>query len=414
MFVYKRDTLEKTIEYISDNRARVGIYHRPTKMALSFVVYTDERMPKVEPNVYPSKLFSDAPLSSLVSVYEIRGMEKDSDKYSFVKDVYSPRKTLVENFLEAIEVFENEIFERLNEQKPQANPPAPQSPPNSDKVSERPIVGDFVRQGNVYGRVVDVNQETREVKISIMSKADVMAALRLQQMGMKEEASESGFIMAAGGDTGFFVVIVDEQGSNLKILRPTPPPQGGGDMPEPPQGTPDDQEQEPQPDNVEDPFDDSQSDDSEGQDTEGKDGEGQDTEGKDGEGKDEEGQDGEGQDADGQDADGQDENGQDGDSPDGDDEFSEDDADFGDESEGDEQSFQDKIEEERKKQMSMKERLERMAEGDLQTITRALGLTDLKKDLPSRRAAQKLTDGLTFFDTMNEARIINAINFAFK
>lgn len=64
--------------------------------------------------------------------------------------------------------------------------------------------------------------------------------------------------------------------------------------------------------------------------------------------------------------------------------------------------------------MSMKERLERMAEGDLQTITRALGLTDLKKDLPSRRAAEKLTDGLTFFDTMNEARIINAINFAFK
>jgi hypothetical protein len=391
MFVYKRDTLEKTIEYISDNRARVGIYHRPTKMALSFVVYTDERMPKVEPNVYPSKLFSDAPLSSLVSDYEIRGMEADSDMYSFVKDVYSPRKTLVENFLEAIEVFENEIFERLNEQKPQATPPAPQSPPNTDKVSELPIVGDFVRQGNVYGRVVDVNQETREVKISIMSKADVMAALRLQQMGMKEEASESGFIMAAGGDTGFFVVIVDEQGSNLKILRPTPPPQGGGDMPEPPQGTPDDQEQEPQPDNVEDPFDDSQSDDSEGQDSEGQDGEGQDGEGQDGEGQDGEGQDGKG-------------------------EFSEDDADFGDDSEGDGdgKSFQDKIEEERQEQTSMRKRLERMAEGDLQTITSALGLTDLKKDLPSRRAAEKLTDGLTFFDTMNEARIINAINFAFK
>ena len=399
MFVYKRDTLEKTIEYISDNRARVGIYHRPTKMALSFVVYTNEGMPKLEPNVYSSKSFSDAPLSSLVSDYEIRGMQKDSDKYSFVKDVYSPRKTLVENFLEAIEVFENEIFERLNEQKPQATPPETPPQPEGEKKSELPRVGDFVRQGKVFGRVVDVNQETREVKISIMSEADVMAALKLQQMGMKEEASESGFIMAAGGDTGFFVVIVDEQGSNLKILRPTPPPQGGGDMPEPPEATPDDQEQEPQPDNIEDPFDDSQSDDSKGQDGEGQDGEGQD---------------GEGQDGEGQDADGQDENGQDGDSQDGDDEFSEDDADFGDESEGDEQSFQDKIEEERKEQMSMKERLERMAEGDLETITRALGLTDLKKDLPSRRAAEKLTDGLTFFDTMNEARIINAINFAFK
>ena len=394
MFVYKRDTLEKTIEYISDNRARVGIYHRPTKMALSFVVYTNEGMPKLEPNVYPSKSFSDAPLSSLVSDYEIRGMQKDSDKYSFVKDVYSPRKTLVENFLEAIEVFENEIFERLNEQKPQATPPETPPQPEGEKKSELPRVSDFVRQGKVFGRVVDVNQETREVKISIMSEADVMAALKLQQMGMKEEASESGFIMAAGGDTGFFVVFVDEQGSNLKILRPTPPPQGGGDMPEPPEATIDDQEQEPQPDNIEDPFDDSQSDDSKGQDGEG--------------------QDGEGQDGEGQDADGQDENGQDGDSKDGDDEFSEDDADFGDESEGDEQSFQDKIEEERKEQMSMKERLERMAEGDLETITRALGLTDLKKDLPSRRAAEKLTDGLTFFDTMNEARIINAINFAFK
>jgi hypothetical protein len=404
MFVYKRDTLEKTIEYISDNRARVGIYHAPTKMALSFVVYTNERMPKLEPNVYPSKSFSDAPLSSLVSDYEIRGMQKDSDKYSFVKDVYSPRKTLVENFLEAIEVFENEIFERLNEQKPQATPPETPPQPEAEKKSELPRVGDFVRQGKVFGRVVDVNQETREVKISIMSEADVMAALKLQQMGMKEEASESGFIMAAGGDTGFFVVIVDEQGSNLKILRPTPPPQGGGDMPEPPEGTPDDQKQEPQPDNIEDPFDDSQSDDSKGQDGEGQDGEGQDGEG----------QDGEGEDGEGQDADGQNENGQDGDSQDGDDEFSEDDADFGDESEGDEQSFQDKIEEERKEQLSMKERLERMAEGDLETITRALGLTDLKKDLPSRRAAEKLTDGLTFFDTMNEARIINAINFAFK
>jgi hypothetical protein len=404
MFVYKRDTLEKTIEYISDNRARVGIYHAPTKMALSFVVYTNERMPKLEPNVYPSKSFSDAPLSSLVSDYEIRGMQKDSDKYSFVKDVYSPRKTLVENFLEAIEVFENEIFERLNEQKPQATPPETPPQPEGEKKSELPRVGDFVRQGKVFGRVVDVNQETREVKISIMSEADVMAALKLQQMGMKEEASESGFIMAAGGDTGFFVVIVDEQGSNLKILRPTPPPQGGGDMPEPPEGTPDDQKQEPQPDNIEDPFDDSQSDDSKGQDGEGQDGEGQDGEG----------QEGEGEDGEGQDADGQNENGQDGDSQDGDDEFSEDDADFGDESEGDEQSFQDKIEEERKEQLSMKERLERMAEGDLETITRALGLTDLKKDLPSRRAAEKLTDGLTFFDTMNEARIINAINFAFK
>ena len=394
MFVYKRDTLEKTIEYISDNRARVGIFHRPTKMALSFVVYTNEGMPKLEPNVYPSKSFSDAPLSSLVSDYEIRGMQKDSDKYSFVKDVYSPRKTLVENFLEAIQVFENEIFERLNEQKPQATPPETPPQPEGEKKSELPRVSDFVRQGKVFGRVVDVNQETREVKISIMSEADVMAALKLQQMGMKEEASESGFIMAAGGDTGFFVVFVDEQGSNLKILRPTPPPQGGGDMPEPPEGRPDDQEQEPQPDNIEDPFDDSNSDDSKGQDGEG--------------------QDGEGQDADGQDADGQDENGQDGDSPDNDDEFSEDDADFGNESDGDEQSFQDKIEEERKEQMSMKERLERMAEGDLETITRALGLTDLKKDLPSRRAAEKLTDGLTFFDTMNQARIINAINFAFK
>ena len=55
-----------------------------------------------------------------------------------------------------------------------------------------------------------------------------------------------------------------------------------------------------------------------------------------------------------------------------------------------------------------------MAKDDLERLTRILGLSDLKKDLPSKRAALKLTQGLEAFETMNEARIINAINFAFK
>jgi hypothetical protein len=447
MFVYKKGTLERSVEYLDPIKSKVGIYHKPTKMSLSFVVYNDKALPLKEPNSYPSKSFSDAPFSEMLSVYEVRGMQPDTDKYDFIKDVYMPRKTLVENFMEAIEVFENEIFNRLNEEKPQPSAPEGQTPP-TNKVSELPKVGDFVRQGSVFGRVVDVDTETRMVKIAPMDKNEVLSILKLQQNAMREEASEAKF--KDGGALEFMSVIVDEQGSNLIILRPTPP-SSGGQPPQTPEGA-EEQEQEPQdqPDNVEDPFQendgdgqgqdgqgqdgqgqdgqgqdgqgqdgqgqDGQGQDGEGQDGQGQDGQGQDGEGQDGQGQDGQGQDGEGQDGEGQDGQGQDGQGQDGQGQDGQGQFSEDDYDFDEkgEGEGDGKTIEEIVEEERQAKINLSNSLENMAKDDLERLTRILGLIDLKKDLPSKRAAIKLTQGLDAFERMNEARIINAINFAFK
>jgi hypothetical protein len=425
MFVYKKGTLERSVEYLDPIKSKVGIYHKPTKMSLSFVVYNDKALPLKEPNSYPSKSFSDAPFSEMLSVYEVRGMQPDTDKYDFIKDVYMPRKTLVENFMEAIEVFENEIFNRLNEEKPQPSAPEGQAAP-TNKVSELPKVGDFVRQGSVFGRVVDVDEETRMVKIAPMDKNEVLSILKLQQNAMREEASEGKF--KDGGALEFMSVIVDEQGSNLIILRPTPP-SSGGQPPQAPEGA-EEQEPQDQPDNVEDPFQendgdgqgqdgqgqDGQGQDGEGQDGQGQDGQGQDGEGQDGQGQDGQGQDGQGQDGQGQDGEGQDGQGQDGQGQDGEGQFSEDDYDFDEkgEGEGDGKTIEEIVEEERQAKINLSNSLENMAKDDLERLTRILGLSDLKKDLPSKRAAIKLTQGLDAFETMNEARIINAINFAFK
>jgi len=184
MFVYRNNTLEKFVEYIDDKKSKVGIYHVPTKMALSFTIYSDPSLPLNQPNVFKSKSFSDSELSSMISAYEIRGMETDSDKYNFLKDVYNSRKTLVENFLEAIEVFEDEIYKRLKEQRPQATPPTTPPPPQTQ--SELPNVGDIVEVDGKFGVVTDVKGESREIKISQMTRDEAMSRLRVIQTTQEE------------------------------------------------------------------------------------------------------------------------------------------------------------------------------------------------------------------------------------
>lgn len=193
MFVYRNNTLEKFVEYIDDKKSKVGIYHVPTKMALSFTIYSDPSLPLNQPNVFKSKSFSDSELSSMISAYEIRGMETDSDKYNFLKDVYNSRKTLVENFLEAIEVFEDEIYNRLKEQKPQATPPTTPPPPQNPKddqkpktKSELPNVGDIVEVDGKFGFVTDVKGESREIKISQMTRDEAMSRLKVIKTTQEE------------------------------------------------------------------------------------------------------------------------------------------------------------------------------------------------------------------------------------
>jgi hypothetical protein len=164
----------------------------------------------------------------MASRYEIKGIELSGDKYDVIKEVYNPNKTSLENFLEAIDIFENYIYNRLKEKVASARPPGNPTPPETESVL--PKVGDFVRVGKRFGRVRDVDEETREVSITQMSKKDVLRNLRgiINQGPLRDFETfktggslglpKVGDLVATQGQYGR-VVQVDKKTRRLRVQR---------------------------------------------------------------------------------------------------------------------------------------------------------------------------------------------------
>lgn len=241
-----------------------------------------------------------------------------------------------------------------------------------------------------------------------------------KKYGIKYEDG-GNIVLAEGGDTGFFSVIVDEKNSNVKILRPSMGgSQGGDDASDNNSETPD---------NIKDPFNDGGNEGgSKGQGGQGQRGSKDDSGQKGGEEggdmpfalidtaqnfgleDDDEGNDisfplidtaedfGLEDDQEGEDIQG----------------FTDTTEGFGGDSTDEDESFGDKIKRIREEQERARKNLERMGASDLEAVQRALGVSNLKSDLPSKKAAMKVALRLNLFDTMNTERIINAVNFAFK
>lgn len=275
MFVYKKDSLKTEFVPVRGDIAAMRMTHEPSGVIIDFEFSTDENEDLASD---PKFLSADGKKVNMLGPYKIYKV-KENQKYLFYEEVFDAKKDLVNNFKEAIGVFEQRIFEQLNEPEPQ--PTNEQSTPstNDDKFSALPMVGDFVKVGSRFGRVVDVDETTRMVKIDKMSEKEVMKILRAQknqaigQAGGQDDYELLEDVFDDGGivsiDEGFFVVQVDEQGANLTILRiqePAQPSEAGSQ-----QG--DEGEQgEPQPDNVEDPFEDNDSEQEQGQDGESEEG----------------------------------------------------------------------------------------------------------------------------------------------
>lgn len=241
-----------------------------------------------------------------------------------------------------------------------------------------------------------------------------------KKYGIKYEDG-GNIVLAEGGDTGFFSVIVDEKNSNVKILRPSMGgSQGGDDASDNNSETPD---------NIKDPFNEGGNEGgSKGQGGQGRGGSKDDSGQKGGEEggdmpfalidtaqnfgleDDDEGNDisfplidtaedfGLEDDQEGEDIQG----------------FTDTTEGFGGDSTDEDESFGDKIKRIREEQERARKNLERMGASDLEVVQRALGVSNLKSDLPSKKAAMKVALRLNLFDTMNTERIINAVNFAFK
>jgi hypothetical protein len=355
---------------------------------------------------------------NILSPYKVYKLDANNN-YIFVKDLYDAKKTLLDNFKEAIDYFEQSIFNELKETAPKPEAPAPKEENEAPKMSELPQVGDFVRVGADYGRVVDVDSNTRMVKVEKMSQDDVKSLLQLQQQSQTDTEEFGGLIdsiLKNGGEIimseGFFVVQVEPSGSNVKILRVNEPQSQE-------QEEPNDEPQEPQetPDNVEDPFQEqSQEEESEG----GEGGEGGESgeesetekgeresevegqEGEDGEGEEGESEEGQSEESEGEEGEGEEgESGEEGDS------------DFGDDS--DDQDPLEKVKKELEKAQKEQEKSKKQAKDDVETILNAfnMDLPTIKKSFINAITLKRAVGDTEIFEDDNTNRITRAIDLIF-
>lgn len=455
MFVYKKDSLKTEFVPVRGDIAAMRMTHEPSGVIIDFEFSTDENQDLASD---PKFLSADGKKVNMLGPYKIYKV-KENQKYLFYEEVFDAKKDLVNNFKEAIGVFEQRIFEQLNE--PEPKPTNEQSAPsNQDEgFSALPMVGDFVKVGSRFGRVVDVDENTRMVKIDKMSEKEVMKILRAQknqaigQAGEQDDYELLDDIFDDGGivsmEEGFFVVQVDEEGSNLTILRVQEPSQQSDAGSQ--QGD-EGQEGEPQADNIEDPFEDNESEQEQGQDgendggvdqeqeqsdegqDEGEQGDDQGSEEGDDQGNDQgENQDGDSGDSAGDDSSDSDDVGsQDGDGTDSGDESTEENRgedkggkggnDFADDEFDDDEIFtSDDLEEALKdvqKQLETqeKEKQESNTKVDLQEFARALSLTadNISDNFLTKKELRAVIGDRQIFSSDNKQRIENVINLIFS
>lgn len=439
MFVYKKNTLEREISPIDAFTAKYLLRHAPTGVTIEFKFIVSAEKIKSEGEQgtnysilnkqlsFASNLGkgNDSVNENILSPYKVYKLDANNN-YVFVKDLYDSKKTLLDNFKEAIETFEQSIFNELKEVPPTAQPPQEKEDNKAPKVSELPVVGDFVRVEKDYGRVVDVDEQTRMVKIEKMSQQDVSSLLRLQQQSQTPTKEMGGLIdsiMKSGGELvsteGFFVVQVEPSGSNLKILRVNEPSN------QPPEAEEPQEPQEPQemPDNVEDPLQENESQDQNGENQggegeEGEEGEGQEgEEGEGDEGEGEKGEKGEDQEGEGEEGEGDEGEGQEGEAKKSEGEeggISEDEDEFGDDD--DDEDPLSKIKGEIQKAQKDLEKTQKQAKDDVEVILNLfnMDLPTIKKSFISASTLKRAIGDTQLFSDNNNIRIQKAIDLIFS
>jgi hypothetical protein len=183
--------------------------------------------------------------------------------YVIYEEFYKNNKTTKENFEEAILFFEDNIYKLLEETPPVVGTPKSDDAPPPETFQEVPIVGDIVQVGSKFGVVTDVIDT--QVVTKELSKDEAMRILKNQknafisiaQAGNTTDDLDLEIPSFDDGGSISSSIIFDTQKDKIIILRVKPPQTGGtpppeGGTPPPEGGTP--PPQEPQPDNVKDPF----------------------------------------------------------------------------------------------------------------------------------------------------------------
>jgi hypothetical protein len=160
MFVFKKGKLRQDPIIISPTEVVYRLTHESSGMSIEVTFNpTDTK------DVRPYKVFKEV-----------------NDTYIIYKEFSNKKnnKSLKETFEEAIEFFEDNIFEQLKEQKPQIKPqPTSENPPKTKEVMETPNVNDIVQVGKNFGIVTDVMGG--KVIVRNLDKKEAMNLLRARK-----------------------------------------------------------------------------------------------------------------------------------------------------------------------------------------------------------------------------------------
>jgi len=155
MFVYKKGTLERKVEALTTEIAVAKLHHKPTGVTFSYEF-------RVDPNARALMRSADPIEHNIVSPYQIYKLDPNG-KYDFKEEVWDMGGSLLDNFKEAINVFETKIYEELDEEEPTPKP-----------FSQMPEVGDLIRIGNDrFGVVTASNEATREIEFEEKTKEEM-------------------------------------------------------------------------------------------------------------------------------------------------------------------------------------------------------------------------------------------------
>ena len=432
MLVYKKGKLIRELIPIGNNLFTLKLSHLDSGLNID------------------TEFSKDLPSRSYYKVYK----EVDGKFKIFKEFLVGKKETKLDNFKNAIAFFEMKILEELNEKPQNATPPPQQDAKKPETFSKIPEVGEIIKVNNEFGRVVDVN--STNVSFKELSKKEAMDILREQKNQLIQQNFKFGgslnkdvqdlvsdLIMEIGGKISS-IKTYDAEKVKFIILQVKPPQEAPDDFSPTPPEDENETEKEPQPDNVQDPFDeendinDSSENDSDGDDSNGDDSNGDDSNGDDSNGDDSDGDDSDGDDSDGDDSNGDDSNGDDsdGDDSDGDDSDGDDsdgDDSDGDDSDGDDEDSKDSEEDDFGDDDSqpdlesiLKKVLDDIEKGknlndikinnDINAIEKALNSTRLKikNQFKTPRLAIIGIGKQNIFTTDNQERIKQAVNKIFE
>jgi hypothetical protein len=301
MLVYKKGELIRELIPIGNNLFTLKLSHLDSGLNID------------------TEFSKDLPSRSYYKIYK----EVDGKFKIFKEFLAGKKETKLDNFKNAVAFFEMKILEELNEKPQNATPPVSQNDKKPETFSKIPEVGDIIRVNNEFGRVVDVNGTN--VSFKELSKKEAMDILREQYNQLLQQNFKFGgsvnnnvsdlvseLMMEIGGEIST-IKTYDAEKVKFIILQVKPQQEVSNDVtPSPPDDGENETEKEPQPDNVQDPFDkendinDSPESDSDGNDSDGNDSDVDDSNGDDSDGDDSDGDDSDSDDSDGNDEDSKD------------------------------------------------------------------------------------------------------------